>query len=489
MIDLLFYILKVIVCSALFAGCYWFMLRNERSYHWNRFYIVTSVVLSIIIPLLNIPLSASPVVMSASPGYIANFVIASSEVMITPVQPKPFFVSWEWFAWTFFASIVLFLLAKEVKSFIRILRLKRRSERIRLPEAVLYCTDDASAPFTFFRSIFWKKDMPVDSDESRCILRHELAHVRLGHSWDKTLMQLVCCLFWMNPFFMLFRRELELVHEFAADSESLDSEELSSLLLCVLYPVHYHNFTNRFFQSNIKRRIIMISKNTCAAQSANKTSKSMLRKMSIIPVALVAMYLFATYSKAEQIQTPQNDLEEIVMQTYMVAETVSETYSLAEQIQTPQNDLEEIVTKTYTVAETVYQIQTPQNDLEEIVMLTETVSVANNTSDDEIFLFALVDVKPLFNGEDPDVEFRRWANSIMVYPREAAEQGITGRVFTEFIVECDGSVSNVTLLRGVHPLLDNEVLRVLNTSPKWTPGKQDGQPARVRYQFPFSFML
>jgi len=427
MTAFLLYIFKVIVCSALFAACYWLTLRNERPYQWNRFCIVASVALSIVIPLLNIPLSASYMVVPAVTGYVAGFVTASSETAALPVQTEPFSVFWGWFAWAFYASIVLFLLAKEVKAFVRILRLKRRSERIRTSEAVLYCTDDASAPFTFFRTIFWKKGMCVDSDESRCILRHELAHARLGHSWDKALMQLVCCLFWMNPFFMLFRRELELVHEFAADSENA-GEELSSLILCTLYPNNYHDFTSRFFQSNIKRRIFMMTKN-------KKKSMNMLRKMSIIPVALVAMYLFAINSlKAYPAWIPIYDEEEFIR--------------------------------------------------------TETVSDNSAGSDDPIS-FAIVHVKPLFNGKNPDESFTEYINGIVVYPVEAAESGIQGRVFAEFIIELDGSLSNVILSRSADPLLNNEVLRVLSAVPKnWTPGKlQDGTLVRVKYAFPFTFRI
>ena len=230
MTALLFYVLKVIVCSALFAGCYWWALRDRGLYHWSRFHIVASVALSIIIPLLSIPIPAMKKVIPSATGYAAHFVMDYAEEIAVPVQASASTIPWAWLGWMFCISIVLFLLVKEIFSFVRILRLKRRSERIRIPETVLYCTDDASAPFTFFRTIFWKKGISVDSGEGRCMLRHELAHVRLGHGWDKALMQLVCCIFWMNPFFMLFRRELELVHEFAADSES-SAEELSSMML------------------------------------------------------------------------------------------------------------------------------------------------------------------------------------------------------------------------------------------------------------------
>jgi hypothetical protein len=267
-------------------------LRNSHFYQWNRFHIIASVVLSLVIPLLNISIPGLHQVIPAATGYSTYFVIDHAEEVVIPVQANASTIPWAWLGWIFFTSTALFLLVKEILSFVRILRLKRRSERIRTSETVLYCTDDAAAPFTFFRTIFWKKGISVDSGEGRCILRHELAHVRLGHSWDKALMQLVCCLFWMNPFFMLFRRELELVHEFAADSES-DAEELSSLILCTLYPKYYRDFANRFFQSSIKRRIFMNTKN-------KKSKMSMLRKMSIVPVVFVALYLFACNSQGSR---------------------------------------------------------------------------------------------------------------------------------------------------------------------------------------------
>ena len=109
--------------------------------------------------------------------------------------------------------------------------------------------------------------------------------------------------------------------------------------------------------------------------------------------------------------------------------------------------------------------------------------------EEEILLFAIVEDKPLFNGRDADVAFREWVNSRIVYPPVAVENGITGRIFTEFAIDRDGNVVDVRILRGADPLLDNEVLRVLRQSPKWTPGKQRGQAVKVRYQFPFTFQL
>ena len=75
------------------------------------------------------------------------------------------------------------------------------------------------------------------------------------------------------------------------------------------------------------------------------------------------------------------------------------------------------------------------------------------------------------------------------YPTVAAENGVQGRVVVGFVVERDGSITDVNILRGVDPSLDREAMRVVKSMPKWTPGKQNGSAVRVKYQVPVSFRL
>jgi TonB family protein len=73
------------------------------------------------------------------------------------------------------------------------------------------------------------------------------------------------------------------------------------------------------------------------------------------------------------------------------------------------------------------------------------------------------------------------------YPEEAREQGITGKVLVKFIVGKDGAVDSVSIMRGAHPLLDAEAMRVVGSMQPWTPGTQDGKPVRVQYVLPITF--
>ena len=102
--------------------------------------------------------------------------------------------------------------------------------------------------------------------------------------------------------------------------------------------------------------------------------------------------------------------------------------------------------------------------------------------------FNLVDVKPTFNGGDAN-EFSKWVNENLRYPKTAKDAKAQGRVVLQFSVYPDGKVQDVKVLRGVHPDLDAEALRVVSASPDWTPGYVKGEPVKVTYTFPVIFLL
>lgn len=102
--------------------------------------------------------------------------------------------------------------------------------------------------------------------------------------------------------------------------------------------------------------------------------------------------------------------------------------------------------------------------------------------------FFVVEVMPTFKGGDIN-KFREYIRKRTNYPQEALEKKVQGRVLLTFIIEPDGSVSNVTVVKGVDPLIDNEALKAIRGSPDWSPGLQRGQPVRVRYSMWLSFII
>jgi periplasmic protein TonB len=103
-------------------------------------------------------------------------------------------------------------------------------------------------------------------------------------------------------------------------------------------------------------------------------------------------------------------------------------------------------------------------------------------------IYATVDVMPTFKGGDIN-KFREWVQKKTKYPEEATINGIQGKVYITFIVETDGTVSTVKVAKGVDPLIDNEAVKAVKSSPKWSPGKLRGMTVRVSYIIMLDFQL
>jgi protein TonB len=153
------------------------------------------------------------------------------------------------------------------------------------------------------------------------------------------------------------------------------------------------------------------------------------------------------------------------------------------------------------VVDTVLPMEPKQATTDEFLMQSTTdnnLEGRGTGSGDEVFTgqggtetnepFFQVEVMPAFKGGDLN-RFRDWVSKRTNYPQAAIENKIQGRVFLTFIIETDGSVTNVTLVKGVDPLIDNEAIRAIQSSPKWSPGLQRGQPVRVRYSMWLNFAI
>ena len=114
--------------------------------------------------------------------------------------------------------------------------------------------------------------------------------------------------------------------------------------------------------------------------------------------------------------------------------------------------------------------------------------VVEEVVEEEAVPFQLVETKPQFQGGDANA-FASWVAKNLEYPEIAKENGVQGRVMLQFTVNADGTISGVKVLRGVDPSLDKEAVRVVSSSPKWTPGRQRDRAVKVSYTFPVLFQL
>jgi len=117
----------------------------------------------------------------------------------------------------------------------------------------------------------------------------------------------------------------------------------------------------------------------------------------------------------------------------------------------------------------------------------EIVEVEEEEEVDEVFQFAVIEDKPEFPGGM--TELLKYLAKNTKYPEIAKENGISGRVYVQFVIGKSGAVSNVKIMRGRDPYLDKEAVRVVKTLPKWKPGKQRGKAVKVSYVVPINFKL
>ena len=120
-----------------------------------------------------------------------------------------------------------------------------------------------------------------------------------------------------------------------------------------------------------------------------------------------------------------------------------------------------------------------------VLLFSFMTSTAQTKKNDMVF--DVVEVMPQFPGGQ--IAMLKYLMKNIKYPEQAMKEGIQGRVTVRFIVEKDGSISDVKPILSVHPLLNKEAVRVVESMPKWSPGKQNGKPVRVRFNVPVMFKL
>lgn len=223
------------------------------------------------------------------------------------------------------------------------------------------------------------------------------------------------------------------------------------------------------------------------SQKANLENKRLLfTEIGLVFALLVVWFAFEWTTKETKVETLADttqvveveDMVPITQEAPPPPEAAPKIPVLSDQI--------DIVDDEIKIEDNFLSLEDNANMGVEIMDYVEEVQ--EEVVEEEAIPFQLVEEKPKFNGGDAN-EFSRWVNSKLVYPEIAKENGVQGRVTLQFTVNPDGSVSNVKVLRGVDSSLDKEAVRVVSSSPKWTPGKQRDRAVKVTYTFPVIFQL
>lgn len=598
------YSLKSAMVLTLLYLPYMLMLRRESFFRFNRLMLLAIMVLSLLLPLCNIPgmsLDRQPVMHAAQVQMIELGIPVHMlpELQVTADTPSQTAIS------IFMLVSLLYIIGMVMVLVTRLWQvgrlwygLKRGSLWQQQEDGITVCCHaEQVMPFSWMNSIVISEQ---DYREAgREIVLHETGHIRSGHSWDVLVLTLVQMVQWWNPLVYVLGISLRDVHEYEADDyvlrQGVSAQEYQLLLIKKAVGSGSYAFANNFNHSLTKKRITMMKK--------SKSNPWMLSKaLYVIPVAALALSAFATpkfiapiesaVSKLEGMSTENVDEKlvsfkpgdpsrigfTILKGTWVEQEVDGKNSSFIEEKTTttpylpinsftikldgkvvdvndlcdmpasalkkfekkfPEREVNLVTTsettdkKMINVTEGTLKVVVDGKEMteQEAVKAVEGKEIKNSVStqtdgttvletttaepDDE----PVVD-KPEVLPEYPggQNEFWTYMRQTVKYPKEAQEWGVEGRIYVEFVVEKDGSITNIKVIKGAGDLkevvvmarkakddspeevrkenedkariaLQEEAMRVVKAMPKWTPGRHNGKPVRTKFVLPVSFRL
>ncbi len=469
--NLVNYLLESGVSLTLFALIYLFFLRKETFFRTNRLFLLFSVLFSLLLPLLAIPV-------------LAPRPLLLPEVTVTPyrnlletvlVERQRFSGNVEKFVISSRLIVNLWLAGVLVMSVISLFRMGqilliiRKGKVTDAGDFKMVLNGRESNPFSFLNYLFVPEDYAQIPGYDR-IVYHEREHIRQGHTYDLLLLDILLVFQWFNPFIWLLKRAVRENHEYLVDRAVIRSgmtpAEYKNLLLSEVvgskvFAAHHFNY------SLLKNRFNMMTKLPSRKAAGIKI-------LSGIVIALALVVIFACEKK----NSSKVDVG--------AGETL--TIERSDSLLTIAGSPEAISEMESILASRNFKIVTTQDSGKSIsyLMLLRKKESSGELPEDAV-VFTIVEEMPAYPGGESAL--REFIQKSIDYPVIAQENGIQGKVYITFVVSADGSVKNAKVVRGVDPVLDQEALRVVNTMPRWWPGRQRGENVNVQYTVPISFVL
>jgi TonB family protein len=445
------YLLQVNIYIVIFYAFYTVFLSRETWFTFNRIYLLSAGTLSLLIPFIKpewiLPESAHPDIM-ISAGQL-SMLVADDQMVAEPG------FNWGAMISTVYVCGIIFFAALLIWRLIHVILLIR--------------TNHKGMAFSFFSKKVIDRNLPGQET----IHYHEDIHIRQYHTADVIYFELLGIFLWCNPVIYLYQNSIKNIHEYLADevaaSSAGDKESYAMLLLCKAFNVDQSVLTNSFFsQSLIKKRIIMLNK--------QRSTKTAILKYGLFLPLFSGMLLLssAKISRNEEIKDLADQIPAAVPSLLSAAaEGNTATTISGEPV---QQDTTKKRGKSAAMKSTELKITPPAG--------SKTIS---KTDGKNVYDYVSIDTPPSFPGGMD--KFYQYLSTAVKYPKDAQNNNIQGKVFLSYVVEKDGRISEVKAERGPGSGLNEEAVRVLESSPKWNPGKIGEQPVRVKYNLPITFSL
>lgn len=298
----LLYFGKVIVCSGVMFLYYQLSLKDKTFHHYNRFYLLSAMLISLLLPLIKVD----------------DFTIEVSNDVYKLIDQLQNFNTTKnlnndhiylRIIFSALGLVSLYFLGKLLYGIFRIRQLKNQFQKESFDGINFYQTNLTDAPFSYFKNLFWKNTIVLNSDIGKQILKHEMVHIEQKHSFDKVFMEIITSVFWFNPFFHIIKKEISLIHEYLADKKAVkqsDTKAFAQMLLASHFSGTQLPATSPFLSSNLKKRLKMLQK--------PKTKFGYARRIFALPVLFSVAFAYMVNAKNKEIKETNIAIQEAVAQ-------------------------------------------------------------------------------------------------------------------------------------------------------------------------------
>lgn len=412
---ILFYLGKMILTSGLMFLYYQLFLKDKTFHHYNRFYLLATLLVSLFLPLLKV-------------SYFTIQVNNDIYLLLNKLQPanpdihSPGTTSYPFIFTLGLIAVSLFFTVRFAYGNFKIIKLKKRFPKEAFKGLNFYQTDLEHAPFSYFRNLFWKNNIPLHSSLGKQIMMHEMAHIEQKHTYDKIWIETLKSVFWFNPFFHLIKKELHLIHEYLADKKAIkqsDTKAFAQMLLASHFSGNTLPAASPFLNTHLKKRLQMIK--------TSKTKFSYARKAFALPLFFSVAFACVVHAQNSEIKATNNEIARAVNQIEQTdTKTITTTKTTTEAdlvVNTDEGNLKS--TESEPSVDVLKQSELKIGDLEQQIMqIEETLETLNPGSDEATVKFDEIaalseQISELFNAED----FKKAARAIHKHTITALNAG------------------------------------------------------------------
>ena len=531
------FIIKSALTLALLYSLFYFILRKETFHRFNRCCLLFTLVASLLLPMVHISTS-HPTAVNQAVMASTEYVTTLPTIVVTAETKAPLLTWNDVLAgvyWTGLCIMLLYLVLQIIQTCMLIKGGLRHTDKY---GNTVILKEDIKSPFSIFHYIV----MSVEDYENhrRNILTHEQEHIRMYHSYDLLLLQVVKVLQWFNPFVWFLENDLKALHEYQADeaviNQGIDAKQYQQLLVVKAVGNRLQPFANNLRRGSLKKRIIMMYQ-----KKSNRWM--MLKALFILPVTCFAIYAFA--NSETDVQTPQ-----VKKNVTVVARTpqkkATPTTQVVKTARTPQKKdvTVQIKTDKETVTGTLEKEKAEQlakgikdkfGDKAKVTISESTPKdrTAQNVKMEDIKGTAYKSVdqalqaqSPINNLPEKRAQFQGGEEAMyqfiaanLNYPSIARQNEVQGRITAQIVIEEDGKISDVSILKNTaksnaevrdvedkkeanaqyitreefnagSKALEEEVIRVIKAMDgKWNPAENKGEKVRSSYRLPINFRL